>query len=148
MNSELYLKASELAEAIHNSPEAIEVREAEKKIREDKVANNLNERWQKVYQRVQKDLEEGKELSEQDQRSIEFIEAKVENHPVLLNYMAAHNKFTALLQEINNILTGALQFDTADPEEDACITCPAHATCKDKDGNTECDKFISQNNNM
>lgn len=31
MNSELYLKASELAEAIHNSPEAIEVREAEKK---------------------------------------------------------------------------------------------------------------------
>lgn len=146
MNSELYLKASELAQIIYNSPEAAKVREAEKAIRDDKVASNLADRWQKVYQRVQKDLEAGNELSEQDQRSIEFIEAKVENHPILLNYMSAHNQFTALLQEVNDILAGALALDTLDPKEDACASCPGHATCKDKDGKTDCDKFISKNN--
>ncbi|MFA6808543.1 MAG: YlbF family regulator [Eubacteriales bacterium] len=131
MNSDLYLKSSDLAKAIYDSEEAQELRESEKKIREDKVANNLTERWQKVHQKITAIQESGEKLSEQDEKSIEFIEAKVENHPLLLNYMDAHNNFTKMLEEINSILSGALTLETNEDEVDAsCITCPARGGCQ------------------
>lgn len=128
MNSEVYIKASELAKAIAISPEAELLRKMEKEIRQDKIANNLTERWKKVYERVAEKHRNGQELDEQDEKAVEFIEAKVENHPLILEFIEAHNKFTDMLDEINAILSGALTFDTEE-EIDACITCPSKAQC-------------------
>lgn len=128
MNSEVYIKACELAKAISQSPEADELRKAEQRIRNDKVANNLTERWKKVYERITEIKNSGKELTEQDERSIEFIEAKVENHPLILDFIDAHNKFTQMLEEVNNILSGALVLENG-PEEDSCVNCPSRGVC-------------------
>jgi cell fate (sporulation/competence/biofilm development) regulator YlbF (YheA/YmcA/DUF963 family) len=128
MDSEIYIKACDLAKAIAESPEAVELKRAEQEIRKDKVANNLTERWKKVYERVTELQKNGQPLSEQDERSIEFIEAKVENHPLLLEFIDAHHKFTAMLEEINEVLTGALTFDTEE-ETDPCLTCPSKGGC-------------------
>ncbi len=128
MNSDVYIKACELAKAIADSPEVNELRRAEQQIRQDKVANNLAERWKKVYEKISEQQKNGQPLTEQDERSIEFIEAKVENHPLILEFIDAHQKLTGLLEEINGILTGALTIDTAE-ETDACITCPSKGKC-------------------
>ena len=128
MNSELYVKAYELAKAIANSPEAIELKESEQRIRQDKVANDLTERWLRVYNRIQELEKAGKPLSEKDERSIEFIEAKVENHPLILDYIDAYQRFTKLLQEINDVLMGALDSDIND-EIYSCRDCPSQGKC-------------------
>lgn len=128
MNSEIYIKACELAEAITKSPEAEALRKAERGIRSDRVANNLTERWKKVYERVTEIQNNGQELSEQDEKAIEFIEAKVENHPLILEFIEAHNKFTSMLEEINGVLSGALTFDTVE-DADPCLSCPSKGSC-------------------
>lgn len=128
MNSEVYIKACELAQAIAQSPEAEELKRAENEIRKDKVANNLTERWKKVYEKISDLQKNGQPLTEQDERSIEFIEAKVENHPLILEFIDAHQKFTEMLEEINNVLNGALTFDSNE-QTDSCITCPSKGTC-------------------
>lgn len=134
MDSEIYSKACELAQAITNSPEAAELKRAEQLIRQDKVANNLTERWKKVYERITELQNSGQPLTENDERSIEFIEAKIENHPLILEFIDAHQKFTEMLEEINDILSGALTFDTAE-NADPCITCPSKGKC-DSDSNS------------
>lgn len=128
MNSDIYIKACDLAKAISESPEAYELKRAEQQIRNDKVANNLAERWKKVYERVCELQNSGEPLTEKDERSIEFIEAKVENHPIILNFISAHQKFTEMLQEINEVLSGALDFDTND-RTDSCTGCPSKGKC-------------------
>ncbi|KUO62727.1 MAG: hypothetical protein APF84_03515 [Gracilibacter sp. BRH_c7a] len=128
MNSEVYIKASELAKAIAQSPEAELIRKTEQEIRKDKVANNLTERWKKVYERVSEVQSSGQELTEQDEKAIEFIEAKVENHPLILEFIEAHGKFAEMLEGVNGILSGALTFDTEE-QTDACVTCPSKAQC-------------------
>jgi len=128
MHSDIYMKACELAQAIAQSPEAQEVKLTEQEIRKDKVANNLTERWKKVYERISELQKNGQPITEQDERSIEFIEAKVENHPLILEFIDAHQKFTEMLEEVNEILVGALTFDTNE-ETDACVTCPSKGAC-------------------
>lgn len=113
MDAEVYLKASELAKAIANCTEASVLKKIEQEIRQDKVANHLTERWQKVYERVTELQNNGQALTEQDERSIEFIEAQVENHPLILEFISAHHRFTDMLEEIGNILSGALTLDSA-----------------------------------
>lgn len=128
MNSEIYIKATELAKAIAESPEAEQLQKAEREIRQDKVANNLTERWKKVYERVTEVQNNGQELTEQDEKAIEFIEAKVENHPLILEFIDAHGKFAQMLEEVNGVLSGALDFDNNE-QTDGCITCPSKAQC-------------------
>jgi cell fate (sporulation/competence/biofilm development) regulator YlbF (YheA/YmcA/DUF963 family) len=128
MNSEIYIKACELAQAIAQSAEACELKKAEQQIRQDKIANNLAERWKKVYERITELQNSDQTLTEKDEHSIEFIEAKVENHPLILEFIDAHQKFTEMLEEINNILTGALAFDTNE-NIDSCTNCPSQGKC-------------------
>ncbi len=128
MNSEVYVKACDLAKTIAESPEAQLLRKAEKEIRKDKVASNLTERWKRVYERISELQSAGKDLSEQDEKAVEFIEAKVENHPLILEFIDAHQKFMEMLEDVNGVLSGALTFDTEE-ETDGCITCPSKAQC-------------------
>ena len=128
MNSKVYIKACELSKTIAESPEAELLRKAEKEIRKDKIASNLAERWKRVYERVSEIQSSGKELTDQDEKAIEFIEAKVENHPLILEFIDAHYKFMEMLQDVDGVLSGALTFDT-DEETDGCITCPSKAQC-------------------
>jgi len=109
MNSELYIKACELAKAIASSQEACKLKEAEQRIRSDKDASGLTEQWLEIYNRVQELEKAGKPLTEDDERSIEFIEAKVENHPLIIDYINAYQKFIELLQKVNDILIGSLE---------------------------------------
>lgn len=136
MESNVYIKACELAKAIGESPEAEKLRKAEQKIRDDKIANNLTERWQKVYQRISDLQDRGEELSEQDERSLEFIEAKVENHPLILDFIDAHKEFTQMLEEIDKVLNGALTFEAdSQTEGDVCSGCPSKGSCNIENGN-------------
>ncbi|HHV65047.1 MAG TPA: YlbF family regulator [Peptococcaceae bacterium] len=129
MDSEVYIKACELAQAIVQSTEANELRKAEQRIREDKVANNLAERWKKVYERITNLQNNGQPLTESDERSIEFIEAKVENHPLILDFIEAHHKFTNMLEEVNSILSSALTLENKECGTDHCVTCPSKKQC-------------------
>lgn len=128
MDSNIYLKAIDLAKSIAESVEAEALKRAEQQIRNDQVANQLAKRWQKVYDRIAELKKNGQPLTEQDERSIELIEAKVENHPVILEFIDAHQKFQVLLQQVNDILNGALDFETSE-EENGCITCPSKGQC-------------------
>ncbi|MDR1961524.1 MAG: YlbF family regulator [Gracilibacteraceae bacterium] len=116
MDADIYLKASELARAIAESREGLRFREAESAVKNDSVARNLAQRWHKVYNRVSELLAEGDDLPEADARAVEFIEAKVENHPLMLEYIEAHKEFSELLSNVDGVLSAAFNFgmDVAD----------------------------------
>jgi cell fate (sporulation/competence/biofilm development) regulator YlbF (YheA/YmcA/DUF963 family) len=124
VDADIYLKASELARSIAESKEGVRFREAENAVREDSVARNLAQRWHKVYNRVSSLLAEGEDLPEADARAVEFIEAKVENHPLMLEYIDAHKAFSELLSNVDGVLSAAFNFDMDAADETGCGGCP------------------------
>ncbi|MDR1604684.1 MAG: YlbF family regulator [Gracilibacteraceae bacterium] len=128
MDAGIYLKASELAHSIAESKEGLRFREAETAVREDSVARNLAQRWHKVYNRVSALLAEGDDLPEADARAVEFIEAKVENHPLMLEYIDAHKAFSELLSNVDGVLSAAFNFDMDAADDTVCGGCPGQNT--------------------
>ncbi|MDR1322072.1 MAG: YlbF family regulator [Gracilibacteraceae bacterium] len=120
MDAGIYLKASELASAIAESKEGLRFREAEAAVKSDGVARNLAQRWHKVYNRVSEILAAGDDLPEADARAVEFIEAKVENHPLMLEYIDAHKAFSELLSNVDGVLSAAFNFGMDVAEDTLC----------------------------
>jgi cell fate (sporulation/competence/biofilm development) regulator YlbF (YheA/YmcA/DUF963 family) len=120
MDADIYLKASELARSIAESKEGLRFREAESAVKSDSVARNLAQRWHKVYNRVSAILSEGEDLPESDARAVEFIEAKVENHPLMLEYIDAHKAFSELLSNVDGVLSAAFNFGMDIADDTVC----------------------------
>ncbi|MDR0434847.1 MAG: YlbF family regulator [Gracilibacteraceae bacterium] len=125
MDAVIYNKASDLAAAIADSKEGIRFREAESAVKNDGVARNLAQRWHRVYHRVNEVLAAGDELPEADARAVEFIEAKVENHPLMLEYIDAHKAFSELLSNVDGVLSAAFNFGMDVAEDTVCGGDPA-----------------------
>lgn len=131
MNADIYLKASELARVIAESDEGMRFREAERAIMNDAVAKSLAQRWHKVYDRVRDLMVSGQELEEKDARAVEFIEAKVENHPLMLEYIEAHKDFGELLSNVDGVLSAAFNFNLEPSTEgNVCAGCPSQGSCE------------------
>ncbi|MDR1070165.1 MAG: YlbF family regulator [Gracilibacteraceae bacterium] len=127
MDAGIYLKASELASAIAESKEGLRFREAEAAVKNDGVARNLAQRWHKVYNRVSEILAAGDDLPEADARAVEFIEAKVENHPMMLEYIDAHKAFSELLSNVDGVLSAAFNFGMDVADDTLCGPDPSDA---------------------
>lgn len=138
MDAAVYIKACELAQAITESSEAGELKRIEQEIRNDEPASRLTQEWVKVYERINQLQDSGQQLTEDDERSIEFIEAKVENNPILIEFFTAHQKFAGMLEEINGILMSAMN-NNFEEQSDPCMGCPSKGTCDSNADNCSSD---------
>lgn len=116
-------KARELAAEILDSSELVEMKNAEQAMLNDEEALKLIEEFknkQKAYQLVKS---QGKELTESQQQEVDDLESRMLDNPLILDYFRAQQNFENMLEEINNIIAGAISGGECQCSDDCCTSC-------------------------
>lgn len=116
-------KARELAAEILESSELVEMRNTEQAMLNDEEAQKLIEEFknkQKAYQLVKS---QGKELTESQQQEVDDLESRMLDNPLILDYFRAQQNFENMLEEINNIIAGAISGGECQCSDDCCTSC-------------------------
>ena len=108
INTEITEKAGLLADAIGRSTELAELRRTEDAMSSDESAQQLIAELQKAQERFMEKQQGDSEPSEAEKNLVDEIETKVEGNPAIVAYMAAQDKFTEMLDNVNAILAGAI----------------------------------------
>ena len=108
INTEITEKAGLLADAIGRSSELAELRRTEDAMSADASAQQLIAELQKAQERFMEKQQGDNEPSEAEKNLVDEIETKVEDNPAIVAYMAAQDKFTEMLDNVNAILAGAI----------------------------------------
>lgn len=112
INNEITEKAGLLADAIGRSSELAELRRTEDAMSADESAQQLIAELQKAQERFMEKQHGDSEPSEAEKNLVDEIETKVEGNPAIVAYMAAQDKFTEMLDNVNAILAGAIAGST------------------------------------
>lgn len=112
INNEITEKAGLLADAIARSTELAELRRTEDAMSADESAQKLIAELQKAQERFMEKQQGDSEPSETEKNLVDEIETKVEGNPAIVAYMAAQDKFTEMLDNVNAILAGAIAGST------------------------------------
>lgn len=120
MTAEILEKAEVLAAAIAKSSELSELKSTEKAMLADEQAQQIIAEFQDAQVRLSELQAQGQELSEEDNQTIEALERKVENHPLIAAYLKAQDQFTHMLDSVNSILAGGIAGEGSFGEEGGC----------------------------
>lgn len=112
MTNEITEKAGLLADAIGRSSELAELRRTEDAMSADESAQQLIAELQKAQERFMEKQQGEGGPSEAERNVVDEIETKVEGNPAIVAYMAAQDKFTEMLDNVNAILAGAIAGST------------------------------------
>lgn len=108
MSATIIEKANELAEALTESAELTNMRQAELVMNSDPEAEKIIAEFQEKQKHVYELQMRGEELGDQEKKEIEAIESKMSGNPAIRAYMEATDKFESLLRSVNMIITRAL----------------------------------------
>lgn len=116
-------RARELGAEILESSELLEMRNAEQVMLNDKEAQKLIQEFkdkQKDYQMIKS---KGEELTESQQQEVDDLESRMLDNPLILDYFRAQQHFENMLEEINNIIAGAISGGECQCSDDCCTSC-------------------------
>jgi cell fate (sporulation/competence/biofilm development) regulator YlbF (YheA/YmcA/DUF963 family) len=116
-------RARELGAEILESSELLEMRNAEQVMLNDKEAQKLIQEFkdkQKDYQMIKS---KGEELTESQQQEVDDLESRMLDNPLILDYFRAQQNFENMLEEINNIIAGAISGGECQCADDCCTSC-------------------------
>lgn len=126
MTNDIYEKAHVLADAIAQSSELAELRNTEKAMLANEEAQAIIAEFQDAQARMMEFQQNGQEPSEEDKKSVEEIETKVESNPLIAAYMSAQDGFTEMLDSVNAILANAI---ASDSDNEGCSSCGTDGGC-------------------
>ena len=112
-------KAHELAQEIINSSEYEEMKQAEQAVMNDDEASDLMEELESVQQRIQMAQMNGQEIDQQQQKKIQNLKAKMQQNAKISDFLSAQQEFNEVMEDVNEIISDALQGKEQAPEEDA-----------------------------
>ena len=102
-------KAEELAEAIKNSVEYKNLKEAKAKLDEDEEAAELLKKLQSKQQRVQMMRQNGQELNEAMKEDLKSLHSEMEDNKIVSTFMQCQEDFNKIMEEVNKELSTAIQ---------------------------------------
>lgn len=109
-------KAQELAEAIADSDELVELRDAAEKVEVDETATSMIGRLQEKQEVVRRAASSGLELPEEQISELKDLQVKIGDIPTVQDFNVAQGKFNTLMEQVNGIIAGALS--DGEPEQD------------------------------
>jgi len=112
-------KAHELAQEIINSSEYEEMKQAEQAVMNDDEASDLMEELESVQQRIQMAQMNGQEIDQQQQKKIQNLKAKMQQNAKISDFLSAQQEFNEVMEDVNELISNALQGKEQAPEEDA-----------------------------
>lgn len=101
-------KAQDLATAITESPELRRVKETELRIMIDMEAREIIEAYQNLQIEVMNSGVMYEELPEAKKQEIEALEQKMNDHPIINDYLSASQELNQILESVNMVIQGAL----------------------------------------
>ena len=102
-------KAQELADLIMDSSEYTEWKEAEKKMQEDESAQDILQKFQAKQKMAQMAQMNGKGLSQDMQKEIQGIQAKMQQNEKIKAFMEAQQGFNEVMKTVNQVISSTLQ---------------------------------------
>jgi len=122
MSQKIIDQARILGEMISESEELIKLRDAEAKLANDPVAQELIAQLNALHNKTMVAKQEGTELTAEEEAEYEAVEKQVENNATLSYFLEAQDSFTSLLDSINYLIMKGINGD-ADACETGCSTC-------------------------
>lgn len=111
MSMDVMAKANELAEALSNSTELVNMRMAEIAMRNDLDAAAILEEFQKKQKEIFDMQRMGLELSEIQKQAVTTLENRMSGNDKIKAFMEASHKFEVMLQSVNMTISRALSGD-------------------------------------
>lgn len=110
--SDVLEKAGELADAITACPEINKLKAAEVVMGQDAAAQEIIAEFTKLQGEFQQTIEEGKELSADQEAARDALEVKMEANSSIKSYFDAQQAFEGLLQSVNMLIGRAISGDS------------------------------------
>ncbi|HEX3015557.1 MAG TPA: YlbF family regulator [Desulfobacteria bacterium] len=129
MSQEIIEQARVLANMIGDSKELANLRDAEQKLANDPIAENLIDEYQAGQQKAAVAQQEGRELNEAEQKEFAEVEQKVRNNTTIKVYLETQNAFNGLLDSVNFLIMKAINGDA-----DACGSTEGCGGCSGCNG--------------
>ena len=102
-------KAQELADAISESTEFEELKEAEGKIETSEEAQNIIQKFQSKQKQVQMMQQTGQEINEDLKTEMQSLQAEMQENEIISDLMDKQEEFNKIMEEVNNVLSTAIQ---------------------------------------
>lgn len=112
-------KAQDLATAIAESPELRHVKETEIRIMIDMEAREIIEAYQNLQMEAMNAGVMYEDLPEDKKQEIEALEKKMNDHPVINDYLSASQELNQILESVNMVIQGALTGESGS----SCSSC-------------------------
>lgn len=129
MSAEVMEKAGQLAEAIVNSKELADMRAAEITMNNDPDAVAILEEFQEKQREIFEMQMSGRELSDDQKKDVEAMEAKMSGNKNIKSYMEASSRFEQLMQSVNMLITRALSGDDGGCDCSSGCGCGSGSGC-------------------
>ena len=119
---DILTKAQELADALENSTELQNLREAEKAMQVDKNAMSLMNDFRTKQMEVYNMQVSGEEPSDQLNEELDSRREKMQENILIMDFLSAQEKVGRILEQINNAISKVLQGDHG-CDESSCSSC-------------------------
>lgn len=116
-------KAKELAEAITECPEILELRDAEIAMGKDPGAQEIIAEFQEKQREFQETMARGEELTADQEAARDALEEKMENNEFIRRYFEAQQKLENLLQAVNMVVSRAISGEDVSECGPGCSSC-------------------------
>lgn len=118
---EIIKMAFELGNAIAQSKEVDALREMQVKLSEDSAAYGLIMRYQEAQTQMENKLQDGMNVTQQEEENIEVIEQEINKNPLIQELISVQEKFDNLMQGVYFALNQAISGgDTCSSGCDSC----------------------------
>ncbi|MDA8236064.1 MAG: YlbF family regulator [Clostridia bacterium] len=108
MSQDIMEKARELADALADSSELANLRDAEVKMFNDSGAQVILDEFQGVQEKIHEAYNQGEEPDEGLKKQAKGIEEKMKGNPNIASYIDAQQEFESLLQSVNTVISNAI----------------------------------------
>ena len=110
-------KARELADAISVSEELTTLRSAAADVDRDETATGALKRFQEKQETIQMAARSGLELPPDQMSDMQSLQGQIQQIPSIKAFAQAQGKFNALIDQVNDIIAGAVMGADPGPEQ-------------------------------
>ncbi|MFW6022943.1 MAG: YlbF family regulator [Halanaerobiaceae bacterium] len=109
-------KAKVLGEAIVDSQEYKDLKDAETKMYQDEQAKSLLDDFSAKQKRLQMAQANGQAISEKQQKEIQAVHAQMQGNEKVKEYMQAQQQFNQIMQTVNQTISSVMTEDSPETE--------------------------------
>lgn len=113
-------KARELADAISDSEELTDLRDAAQKVEGDETATSMIERFREKQEVAQRAASSGLQMPDEQISDLKAMQGQINSIPSIQVFNEAQGKFNKLMEQVNTIIATALSSQEEGEGPDSC----------------------------